>query len=399
MSARDTPRSSGGGTEVDGDCAVMDSRTDVVHSERQSVSQLVRNYTDPPTDGQKRDRSESGDPAPPAGKRGARERSGEPVRSPLTSGQGGRSFKEHLDTAIDDLESRITLSLSRDLHEFRQTLTAEIDKLNERVRDLERHVEDRDNVIDQLTGELRRSTEEVSALQTRVEDAEINSRLPCLVLSGSAVKPHPAPRLETPLPAQTAPAAPGRPPPGPAGRGQGQVVTSRPADRPAGGGERGPGGSVSTAGGGRPGSGGEPAVRSGGKEEREDINALVVTTLNRCMPGLNLDVTDIDRAHRLPGSGNRVIVRFVRSGQGSVRDQVMSRRLELRGKELYINESLTKLRSLIFRSLLAAKRERKIYTVYSRSGLVYFKERQHGVSVRVDSVQRVRELGYAVIER
>ena len=158
-------------------------------------------------------------------------------------------------------------------------------------------------------------------------------------------------------------------------------------------------GSVSTAGGGRPESGGEPALRSGGKEEREDINALVVTTLNRCMPGLNLDVTDIDRAHRLPGSGNRVIVRFVRSGQGSVRDQVMSRRLELRGKELYINETLTKLRSLIFRSLLAAKRERTIYTVCSRSGLVYFKERQHGVSVRVDSVQRVRELGYAVIER
>ena len=90
MSARDTPRSSGGGTEVDSDCAVMDSRTDVVHSERQSVSQLVRNYTDPPTDGQKRDRSVSGDPAPSAGKRGARERSGEPVRNPLTSGQGGR---------------------------------------------------------------------------------------------------------------------------------------------------------------------------------------------------------------------------------------------------------------------------------------------------------------------
>ena len=77
----------------------------------------------------------------------------------------------------------------------------------------------------------------------------------------------------------------------------------------------------------------------------------------------------------------------------------MSRRLELRGRELYINESLTKLRGLIFRSLLAAKREKKIYTVYSRGGQVYFKERQHGVGTRVDSLKRLRELGHTVLER
>ena len=136
-----------------------------------------------------------------------------------------------------------------------------------------------------------------------------------------------------------------------------------------------------------------------GGEEREDISALVVATLNRCMPGLSVDVSDIDRAHRLPGPNNRVIVRFVRSGQDSVRDQVMTRRLELRGRDLYINESLTRLRGQIFRSLLAAKRQKKIYTVYSRGGYVYFKEKQHGVGTRVDSLRRLRELGYSVLER
>ena len=124
---------------------------------------------------------------------------------------------------------------------------------------------------------------------------------------------------------------------------------------------------------------GGAAGRGGGWEEREDVNALVVNTLNRCMPGLNLADSDIDHAHRLPGPNNRVIVRFVRSGQNSARDMVMSRRLELRGRELFVNESLTKLRGIIFRSLLAAKREGKIYTVFSRNGKVFYKEKQHGV--------------------
>ena len=81
--------------------AATDQLTDPSSSERQSVSvsELVRNYSDPP-EGQKRDRSESGDAAP-AGKRGARERGGVPGRSP--SSQTDRTFKECLETAIGDL--------------------------------------------------------------------------------------------------------------------------------------------------------------------------------------------------------------------------------------------------------------------------------------------------------
>ena len=395
--AEPRPVSAGGGGEgdtvKDGAVSVEPrAEADEVHGDRQSVSELVRSYGDSLSDGHKRDRSESGDPAPP-GKRGARDLSAESVQSP--SSLTGRNFKDRLDAAIEELEDRIMVSLSRELHEFRETVTAEVEKLNNRVKDLERHVEERDSLIDQLSGELSQSKKDFAALQARVEDAEINSRLPCLVLSGAAMASRHAPRLEPPLPDRAAPAAAGRP--GSAGSGQGRAVTSRPADRPAGarGGE-----SVPVSGsGGRGGERERSAARVAVWEEREDINGLVVNTLNRCMAGLKMTVDDIDRAHRLPGPNNKVIVRFVRSGQGSVRDMVMSRRLELRGKDLFINESLTKLRSLIFRSLLAAKRERKIYTVYSRGGQVYYKEKQHGVGARVDSVQRVRELGYAIAER
>ena len=55
-------------------------------TERHSVSDLVSRYGESLSEGQKRCRSESGDPAP-AGKRGARsELGGEPGRSPLAAG-------------------------------------------------------------------------------------------------------------------------------------------------------------------------------------------------------------------------------------------------------------------------------------------------------------------------
>ena len=298
-----------------------DQPVDSTASERQSVSELVKNYNDP-SEGQKRDRSESGDAAP-AGKRGARDRGGAPSRSP--SSRSDKSFKECLDTAIDDLESRITVSISRDLHEFREALSAEIEKLHSRVRDLEKHIEERDVVIDDLTSELHQSRKEIVALQTRAEEAEVNSRLPCLVLSGPAMASRRAPRLEPPLPGQTAPAAGGGSRPGPASLGQGRAaVTSQPADRPAAAAEGRSEGGQCSPGAGRGGGGGGARGRSGAwagdSEEREDINALVVNTLNKCMPGLGLSDSDIDRAHRLPGPNHRVIVRFVRSGQDSARE-------------------------------------------------------------------------------
>ena len=78
---------------------------------------------------------EFGDPAP-AGKRGVRERAAETCQSPRNA-----NLKEYLDVALEKLEDRIAASISKNLHEFRSFISAELGALNDRVRDLERHVE------------------------------------------------------------------------------------------------------------------------------------------------------------------------------------------------------------------------------------------------------------------
>ena len=48
-------------------------------------------------------------------------------------------------------------SFSRDLHEFCAVLMGEIGRLSDRVKDLEKHVDERNGVIDQLTDEPHQS--------------------------------------------------------------------------------------------------------------------------------------------------------------------------------------------------------------------------------------------------
>ena len=235
-SAAARPAGATQGLESDGGVVTIEDRVEDRPSERQSTTDSVKSFGESFTDSQKRDRSESGD-ITPAGKRGARERGGDHFHG----SSPGSKFKDQLDAAIDDFENRMTSMLSRDFHELRVTLKAEIDKLSGRVRDLEVHVEERDSLISELTEELRQSRKDVSSLQARVEDAEINSRLPCIILSGSAMAPRHAPRLEPPLPGRsvTAVAGQGHPllPADP-------VVTSQPAETQTGGSAGAPGGST-----------------------------------------------------------------------------------------------------------------------------------------------------------
>ena len=347
----------------------MSTDTDINAEERHSVSDLVRNFSDSSSELHgKRDRSESGDSAP-AGKRGARER--ESAES--SPSYRNTNLKAYLDVALDKLEDRITASISRDLHEFRELFAAEISALNDRVRDLERHVEERDSEVAELTRDLAAARKEVQSLQDRTENAEMNSRIPCLVLSGKAMAPHRSPRLSAPLP----PAGGSAP--------QGAALAAAAAERAGAGG--------SSVGGREPRPGGGPS--DGGPE---DINKLVISAVQSRLPGLHISEQDIDRAHRLPGPNSKVIVRFVRSGPGSVRDQLMTRRLELKGRDLFVNESLTACKSKIFRSLLDAKKTKKIYTVFTRWGHVFYKAEQFGTSTRVDSIDKLRELSFPVKE-
>ena len=329
------------------------------------MSELVRGFDDAAG---KRDRSESGDSVAPAGKR---DRKGEPSPS------NKNSLKEQYDcdAAMENLESRMRVFLSTELNTLRDIVQTQLDTLSDRVGDLERHVEEKDGIIEDLTQQLTETKEELRGVQARIEESEIISRLPCLILSGAAMAPQRAARRLARGPADAA-------------------LTDRSADGPGARPEEARG--ASAAGMAR----GERGGRRVGTatDEPEDVPALVVATLNRCLGGLNMLESDVDRTHRLPGPNNRVIVRFVRSGLGSIRDQVMWRRLELHGKDLYVNESLTPLRSKIYRSLLGAKKEKKLYTVYTRGGHVYFKTEKFAAGVRVETIDRVRELGFSVVE-
>ena len=340
---------------------------------RPSVCELATKFSDTSQESQgKRDRSESGDPAP-AGKRGAIERDID-AASPA---QFSRRWKEYLENALDDLQQRVTASISRDFHEFSEGVFSKLTAMDERIRDLERHVEEKDCELEKMASELKETKNEVKKLSERAESAEMNSRLPCLILSGRSLAPRRA-RLDAPLP----------PPGQPASR---DLSADRPATGPSGprAGVSGRGDSVR----------GARAAGDRGEAEVEDIHNLVIGVVGSRLPGINIRDEDIDRAHRLPGPNNRVIVRFVRSGPNSIRDQLMSRRLELRHcNDLFINESLTAQKNAIYRTLLDAKKSKKIYTVFTRWGHVYFKAEKFGTSSRVDSADKLSSFGFHMKE-
>ena len=358
------------------DCDVADSNGESGRRKRPSVNELASKFTDAATEAQgKRDRSESGDPAP-AGKRGAVERD-----SPSSdcASQFNRSWKEYLENALDDMQQRVRSAISREFHELGKGIESRLTAMEDRIRDLERHVEEKDNEIVDLASELRDTRDEVRRLSDRAESAEMNSRIPCLILSGRALAPQRA-RLGAPLPRPADRSAPGGSAGGLAAAGRGGPAAQREGVSDRSGAERG---------------GRVPGDRA--ETEVEDINGLVIGVIGARLRGLDIREEDIDRAHRLPGPNNRIIVRFVRSGPNSVRDQLMSRRMELRHHDdLFVNESLTAQKNVLYRSLLDAKKAKKIYTVFSRWGHVYFKAEKFGTSTRVDGVEKLRELGIAV---
>ena len=87
-------------------------------------------------------------------------------------------------------------------------------------------------------------------------------------------------------------------------------------------------------------------------------------------------VTPSSRVSRPPGPSNPVLASFARSGQNSVREQLTSRRLELRDhNDLLINGTLTVHKNVIYQALLDAEKT-KIYAVFSIWGNVYFQCRE-----------------------
>ena len=136
-----------------------------------SVSELVRTYDD---GAGKRHRSESGDSmSAPIGKRRP------PDSSPRqTTGE----VKELTSDAVEGIESRLSLFLSRELHDFKESLQSKFDALHARIKD---HVKERDRELEKISTELKKTREEVKQLAERSENNEMNSRIQCLIFSGT----------------------------------------------------------------------------------------------------------------------------------------------------------------------------------------------------------------------
>ena len=372
---------------------------------RPSVSELVRSFASPGVGvssesanrQDKRGRSVSGESTAPPSKR--------PPSAVMTPPTGIRSdLRESVDNAVERLETSLMTTFSKEFHEFRNSMHDNLKKLEDRIIELEVHVNERDSRIEELDREFKQAKQDVNILGARAEKAEMNSRLSCLILSGRAMAPESAGRRSPAVTSRTPGAVSG--PPGAGLDPRSTSAGARSAERAAGGdlGSRSAPVAPHSANPARgepesePDGGaqrGRPAAA--GSTEEENVGRQVISVLQARMPWLNLREQDIDRAHRLPGPNHRVIVKFVQSGAGSKRDLLLTRRTELRGyNDLFVNESLTAQNGQIFRALLQAKKDKKIYTVFTRGGVVFCKTEQFSTRTRVDSVAKLAELGFRV---
>ena len=281
-----------------------------------SVSDLVRDMDSAATataaaaattaPGTKRGRWESGSPAQHATK--------------VRDNGDGSNFETILETALTKLRRQI----QGDFDEFQESMRHQFTVMGQRLKKVEEKLEEKEKELAKVTTEAQNDRRELRELQTQVEENERVSRLPSLILSGSAVPKKPPPNQ---LP-----------------------------------------------------------------QTGENVEELAMDLLREHFRGLDVKPRDIDRAHRLPGRGDpRIICMFVQSGAGSVRDIVYKNRLDLRGRNFYVGECLTKKRADVLRCLTDAKKVGKLYTAFSRQGHVFYKLQKNGENMRIDSMSEARE--------
>ena len=135
-----------------------------------------------------------------------------------------------------------------------------------------------------------------------------------------------------------------------------------------------------------------PAPRPGAAADHrpEDLRRTACDVIHRAFPRAALDPGELADVRRI---GARVLlVRFVRTGQGSLRRYIYDNRMLLKGKsgdnELFINESLTQSKRDIFNKLLVHKKAGRLYCVFSQNGVVYCKTSQTSQKVLVGDVDK-----------
>lgn len=225
---------------------------------------------------------------------------------------------------------KVVSTLQKDFEGLQKSFRDSLDALSERIRDMEGRIFEKDQQIDSLSAELENRGKLVESLEDKIDDMEADLRLPVLIISGPAV-----------------PAPP--PPPAPGAR------------------------------------------RSAAGDQQpwtpEDAASVAVAVIRKSLPAINIERSDIASCFRV-GKSKTLVCRFVRHGPGSVRDSVYQGRFELMRHEsqsgqLFISESLSQRRQAYMTTLLNAKKRKEIYTVFSRNGVVFYKEQKEGPAIRV----------------
>lgn len=126
----------------------------------------------------------------------------------------------------------------------------------------------------------------------------------------------------------------------------------------------------------------------------ENAAEKVADVVSARFSDVRLSKADIQAAHRLQ-SKDTIICKFY---SREVRDNLYGKRFELMKQSdrprnpFFISESLTKNNRTLFNELLAAKRDRKLYTVFTRAGAVFCKTSREAKAVRVDSKEKIADI-------
>ncbi|KAF0291998.1 hypothetical protein FJT64_009943 [Amphibalanus amphitrite] len=135
--------------------------------------------------------------------------------------------------------------------------------------------------------------------------------------------------------------------------------------------------------------------RFGPRSEGEDIQGKALDILRSGFPHIPLKAEDLSVTHRL-AKDNSVICSFYSK---DLRNKLYEGRLKLSSSStpaehrLFINESLTRAKRELFSELLAMKKEKRLWTVFTRNGLPFYKLQQLSSPVRVTSPEQIAELG------
>lgn len=245
----------------------------------------------------------------------------------------------------DELRSVIRDELSSivraELEEMKRDLTAEIersvrgalDAITQRVTDIEKHIRDRDDQLEEVQRLSDACAVRLDVFHDALDDLHAESRLPTLVLTGDVIPP-PLARTD-----------------------------------------------------------------SGGRSQPEDVLPVVINVVQQTLPEVKLQKEDIASCFRV-GNKKRLVVKFNACGPYTARDRLYQGRFQLMKerdpkKRLYISESLSPRRQTIFKTLLDAKKDGKVHSIFTRDGVPCFRPVANAAVVRVDRVSKLQ--GYVPI--